>query len=152
MGGNDFLNLLRKVVGGASSSWYNRPMVIVGIIGWWYGRGLRLQIERLLNRVMSVYDYFSIDLLLRTLFAPFRQISAGHVRGPLAVQLRALGDRLFSRLIGAAVRCIMIVIGAAACIVILVIALLGLVLWLVAPVLPVVGFIISLTGWVPWRL
>lgn len=127
-------------------------MVIVGIIGWWYGRGLRLQIERLLNRVMSVYDYFSIDLLLRTLFAPFRQISAGHVRGPLAVQLRALGDRLFSRLIGAVVRCIMIVIGAAACIVILVIALLGLVLWLVAPVLPVVGFIISLTGWVPWRL
>lgn len=131
---------------------YNTVMVIVSLVGWWYGRGLRLQIERLLGRIMSVYDYFSIDLLLRTLFAPFRQISAGHVRGPLAVQLRALGDRLFSRLIGAVVRCIMIVIGTAACIVVLVIALVGLALWLVTPVLPVIGLVVSLTGWIPWRL
>lgn len=126
-------------------------MVIVGIIGWWYGRGLRLQIERLLGRIMAVYDYFSIDLLLRTLFAPFRQISAGHVRGPLAVQLRALGDRLFSRLVGAVVRCIMIVVGTAACIVMLVVAVISMVAWLAAPVLPVIGLIISMTGWVPWQ-
>lgn len=127
-------------------------MVIVGIIGWWYGRGLRLQMERLLGRVVSVYDYFSIGLLFRTLFAPFRQISAGYVRGPIAAQLRAFGDRAFSRAIGAVVRIVMMIIGVVALLVAFIVAVVGLILWLSAPFLPFVGLIVALTGWVPWQL
>ena len=56
------------------------------------------------GKLVSVFDYFSIDLLVRTWFAPFRQISAGAVDGPIGVQIRAFFDRLISRTIGGIVR------------------------------------------------
>ncbi|HEU0266311.1 MAG TPA: hypothetical protein VFQ70_01665 [Candidatus Saccharimonadaceae bacterium] len=127
-------------------------MIIVGIIGWWYGRGLESQLERLLGHIVGVYDYFSIGLLARTLFAPFRQISAGQVRGSLAVQLHALGDRMFSRLVGAVVRLITMIIGVIACVVVIVGTVVGLVFWLVMPLAPVIGVVFLVAGWVPWHL
>lgn len=126
-------------------------MAIFSIFSWWYGRGFQEQLGRIRDMFASIYDYFSIDLLLKTLFAPFRQISAGKVRGPIGVQLRAFADRLFSRLIGAVVRLFMIVFGVAACLIAGLVAAIGIVLWLVIPVAPALGLIVSLTGWVPWQ-
>lgn len=102
---------------------------------------------------MATFDFFSIDLLVKTLFAPFRQISAGHVQGPMAVQLRAFADRLVSRVIGAIVRLIMLVIGVIA--IVLQALLAGVILlgWLLVPLLPLVGlmlFIFEVRA--PWHL
>jgi len=127
-------------------------MFIVGILGWWYGQGWGQRALRLRERLMSTLDYFSIDLLLRTFFSPFRQISAGKVRGPLGVQLRAFVDRLVSRAIGAMIRFTMIIIGSLAIILHAIIGTLILVLWGVVPLLPVIGLIFFVSGWVPWSL
>lgn len=127
-------------------------MGIVGILSWWYGRGFHDYLVRIQNMFASIYDYFSIDLLLKTLFSPFRQISAGQVHGPIGAQMRALADQLFSRVIGAVVRLFMVVFGTISCLVIGIVALLGVIVWVLAPFLPVIGLIISLTGWVPWRV
>lgn len=127
-------------------------MAILSIFSWWYGRGFEGRLARLRNMFESIYDYFSIDLLLKTLFSPFRQISAGRVRGPIGVQFRAFADRLFSRVIGAVVRIFMIVFGVIACLIAGVIAIIGIAAWLVAPFLPLIGIILSLTGWIPWRV
>lgn len=127
-------------------------MAIFSIFSWWYGRGFQGQLGRVQAMFASIYDYFSIDLLLKTLFSPFRQISAGSVRGPIGVQLRAFADRVFSRVIGAVVRIFMIIFGVVACIITGVVACIGIIFWLVAPALPVLGLIISLTGWIPWQV
>lgn len=131
---------------------YNVVMVIVGVLIWWYSAGWFGCILRVRDKLMGVYDYFSIDLLIRTLFSPFRQISAGRVDGPIGAQLRAFFDRLLSRIIGACVRLMTVVIGACALVVTLVWGVVKIVAWLVVPLLPVVGLCMMLIGWLPWRI
>lgn len=129
---------------------YNTTMAIVGIFWWWYGAGWKAAVRRVQSRLVGVLDYFSIDLLLRTLFSPFRQISAGAVDGPLPVKLRAFFDKLLSRIIGAIVRTIVMIIGLVAIAIGLVLGLCVIVGWALVPLLPLVGLTLTLTGWMPW--
>jgi hypothetical protein len=125
-------------------------MFIVGILSWWYGPGWRQRASQLGERLKASMDYFSIDLLLRTFFAPFRQIAAGGVKGPLGVQMRALLDRVISRIIGAMIRFIMIIIGSLAIGFHGLMGVLLLIFWALIPVLPIIGIVVFLTGWIPW--
>lgn len=127
-------------------------MIIVWALSWWYGAGLAAQIAALRERLLSSYDYFSIGLLAKTLFAPFRQISASNVRGPIGVQLRAFVDKLISRIIGSIVRTMLIITGILWMIVVVLVGLLMLLLWLIFPFAPLLGFIAMISGWVPqWK-
>ena len=127
-------------------------MLIVGLLGWWYGRGWSLQVVRMREKLLSTFDYFSIDLLLRTLFSPYRQISAGKVRGPLGVQMRAFLDRLISRLIGGMIRLTMVIVGSIAIAINGVFGSLWLIIWGVVPLLPLAGIALFVMGWMPWKL
>ena len=127
-------------------------MTIVYLLSWWYSTGIKEQLHRGMRRLASVFDYFSIDILIKTLFAPFRQISSGRVRGGLDVQFRAFVDRLISRLIGGFVRFFTIIIGLSALLLTVVILLISLIIWLVIPLAPIAGLIAMLGGWVPWSL
>lgn len=127
-------------------------MFIVGLFSWWYGNGWLAEARRVRERVASAADYFSINLLAKTLFSPFRQISAGRVDGPLGVKWRAFVDRLISRCIGALVRTFMIVIGIIWIVTVAIIGGIALGLWLLVPAFPVIGIIMMIVGWVPsWR-
>lgn len=127
-------------------------MFIVGILSWWYGPGWRQRAARLGERLKASMDYFSIDLLIRTFFSPFRQISAGKVRGPLGVQMRALLDRIISRLIGAMIRFVMIIVGSVAIGFHGIIGVVFLMLWAVMPLMPIIGIVLFISGWIPWSL
>lgn len=129
---------------------YNKAMFIVGLFSWWYGVGWRQRVVFLREQLAAMSDYFSIDLLLRTLFNPFRQISAGGVRGPLGVQMRAFFDQVISRFIGAMIRGAVIVVGAIGLVLYAVIGAIFVVLWAFVPLLPLVGFVLWLIGWMPW--
>ena len=124
-------------------------MIIVWAFSWWYGAGWAAQLLRLREKLLASYDYFSIGMLLKTLFAPFRQISAGKVNGPLGVRIRAFSDRLISRGIGAVVRMILIITGIVWLVLQAAIGLVGLLLWAFVPFAPLIGFIFMLAGWVP---
>ena len=124
-------------------------MFIVGILSWWYGAGLMARISSVQVRVASIMDYFSIDLLLRTIFSPFKQISAGSVSGPIGLKLRALLDRIFSRIIGAVVRSMLIIVGTIGIILTIVLGVVLVASWLVVPTLPFIGIILTLIGWTP---
>lgn len=126
-------------------------MLIVSFLTWWYGAGWKQQLISLQERIASTYDYFSIDLLVRTLFSPFRQISAGSIRGPLGVQIRAWFDRLLSRTIGAIVRLVMIVVGAVALLITVLLGIILVLIWSIVPLLPAVGLVMTLAGWIPWK-
>jgi hypothetical protein len=131
---------------------YNEDMFLVGILTWWYGDGWRQRLHMIQSRIMQSSDYFSIGLLLSTLFAPFRQISAEKVDGALAVQLRAMFDLLISRLVGGVVRIFMLLFGVIFIAVQIINGAIVLVAWLIIPLFPVIGLIMTVIGWTPvWR-
>lgn len=127
-------------------------MIVVGFFSWWYGNGWRQRVVEMRDMLLQLYDYFSIDVLVRTWFAPFRQISAGSVQGPLGVQMRAWFDKLISRCIGALIRTFTIIAGVIALAGGLVVALVQVVLWPLVPLMIVVAIVLAVTGWVPWRI
>lgn len=127
-------------------------MVIVWALSWWYGAGWKERLLQIRLQLESSYDYFSIGLLARTLFSPYKQISAGQVAGPIGARWRAFVDRLISRIIGAFVRLLFIVVGSAWLMIQVLFGALILSVWPLAPVLPLVGFVLMLSGWVPsWK-
>jgi len=96
-------------------------------------------------------DLFSIELSLRTLFKPFRQIDAdGARKGSLDVILRAWFDELFSRFVGSLARTFLIVVGSVAILLEAVAGGLRLAIWPILPVLPLVAVQLAMTGWMPW--
>lgn len=121
-------------------------LLVNELLRWWYGDGLRQRARMVINRLDGTLDYFSIDLLLKTLFAPFRQISAGKVNGPLGMQLRAMADRLFSRIIGAFVRIIILFVGGVAIVVQAICGILIVILWGLIPLLPIAGLVLFIMG------
>ena len=124
--------------------------MLVAFFLWWYGPGWKRQVAKAKDRLAGIADMFSIGLLLRTLFSPFRQISAGKVDGSLNTKMQAMVDRGFSRVIGAVMRSFMIILGAVALLLTCVIGGLVLLAWPLVPILPIVGIILSATGWMPW--
>jgi hypothetical protein len=127
-------------------------MLIVGILSWWYTVGWQQRIVKLREGFSGAADYFSLDLLLRTLFSPFRQISVGRVDGSLGVRLQAFIDRILSRCIGALIRLFMIVVGSFSLLVYLLFGCVMLAAWAIVPIAPIVGFFLWIVGWVPWKL
>lgn len=130
---------------------YNEVMFIVGLLKWWYSDGWSHRAQMIMDGLRRTIDHFSIGLLLRTMFSLFRQDGAGSVDGPLSAKLEAFAGALISRFIGAGVRTVVLFIG---CVTIAARCLLGtavLLVWLFVPLLPIVGFVMMMTGWVPWQ-
>lgn len=125
-------------------------MFIVGMLSWWYGAGWIERAKLIRERIARTVDYFSINLLFSTLFSPFRQISASKVDGPIGVKWRALVDRTISRVIGAFIRSVIIVIGCVTIVLQSTVGLITILLWAVVPLFPVIGFIFFISGWVPF--
>lgn len=121
-------------------------LLVTELFKWWYTAGLRQRLKKISVRLDGTIDYFSMDLLVKTLFAPFRQISAGKVDGSLEVKMRALIDRLFSRLIGAFVRSLLLVVGGVTIALQAVLALVMILAWLLVPFLPVAGIVLMISG------
>ena len=114
-------------------------MIVADLFSWWYSGGYGFFASKLFDKLKSTADFFSILDLLKTLFAPFHQISAGGTSSlALDVRLRAFFDRLFSRFFGALIRIFLILVGLVALLVEFGIIL---VLILARPFLPLVPFL-----------
>lgn len=124
-------------------------MFLVGALSWWYGYGWKQRFFHAKQNIDALVDYFSIDLLIKTLFSPYRQISAGQVNGPIGVRWQAFLDRTISRVIGSIVRTMIIVVGSIAITVYVLFEICLVVTWIFVPLLPAVGIVMTLIGWVP---
>lgn len=122
-------------------------MIVTDLLVWWYGTAWANVLKQIPERTQRVLGAFSVGLLARTLFAPFRQIDAGRVRGSLEVQLHAWFDRTFSRIVGFFVRSIMIITGCIVAVLVMIAGIIWALLWLVIPILPAVGVFLMLSGW-----
>lgn len=121
-------------------------LLVTELLRWWYGDGFKGRVRMMAYRLEGTLDYFSIDLLIKTLFSPFRQISAGRVDGPIGVQLRALVDKIFSRLIGALVRTVILIIGGIVILLQTVVGTVVLLVWALVPLIPFVGIVLAFIG------
>ncbi len=125
-------------------------MFMVSLFKWWYGDGWKNKLKLARESFFKMADFFSIGLLFKTIFAPFRQISANtNMNGSIGDKLRGLFDKLFSRIIGAVMRLGLIIFGTVALILNVIWSLFKLITWPLIPVLPFVGVILSISGWVP---
>lgn len=118
-------------------------MILTDMLAWWYTTAWLQQAHGVHARVSGVLEAFSVALLTKTLFAPFRQIDAGGVRGSIDVQLRAWFDRTFSRFFGALIRSLMIFCGLLSAGVLAVLGALWLAFWFVVPILPIIGLVVA---------
>lgn len=124
-------------------------MFLVGLLSWWYGRGWQQRVDLVWEGLKRTGAAFSVGQLLQTLFAPFRQISAGTPGGSFAQQMRALFDQTISRFVGFMVRTITIVAGSITLLLRTVIGGITIIGWPLVPLLPFVGLVLFVIGWVP---
>ena len=131
-------------------------MAILSMFSWWYTKGLADHLGRVRRMLQLVSNQFSLGLLLKTLFQPFRQISANTNYGDaLEDKIRAWFDRLVSRIIGAFIRLFTMAVGVVVLIFTLVLSVVLIVGWLVLPVLPLFGIYLMnevgvFWGALPW--
>jgi hypothetical protein len=126
-------------------------MLLLSLFNWWYGVGFRGQLKSIKMMFSGVNDQFSIPLLLKTLFQPFRQISNERVDGALEDKMRAWLDRMVSRLIGGFIRTIVMIIGILAMIAVAIFGLIRIIIWLVLPLLPLLGIFLMMYVGIPWE-
>ncbi|HSH55572.1 MAG TPA: hypothetical protein VK983_01960 [Candidatus Limnocylindrales bacterium] len=83
-------------------------MITLELIRWWYGPGWKLVYDHAIGRFERVSHLFSVPILVRTLWAPWRRIVT-HPGASLEARMRAAGDNFVSRLVGFTVRMMVLV-------------------------------------------
>lgn len=127
-------------------------MFIVGMLSWWYTAGWKKIYNILVEKLVVSEDFFSMDILLSNLFAPFKQISAtGYIGGTMQDKMRDWFDKQFSRVFGAVIRLLLIIVGSGWLLVQAIVDIVILLIWPLLPVLPIVGFIFMLMIGTPWN-
>lgn len=123
-------------------------MAITEMFLWWYSHGWGVFVDQLKNYFASIVDFFSMDSLFRTLFKPFRQISAESASANSSLDLRfqMFLDRLISRTVGFFSRLILILVGVILMICGGVLGLVLIVLWPIIPLLPIGGILLTILG------
>lgn len=122
-------------------------MALIDMLYWWYAKGWRVFLSRIKMWFGGVTDFFSMDSLIRTLFKPYRQISAEtSANGSLDLKFQMFLDRMISRLIGFVSRLVLLCVGAVMIVVGGAVSVILLILWPIIPFLPAAGIIMSING------
>lgn len=127
---------------------YNILMAIAEMFFWWYSHGWKVFIEKIRTWFSSVTDFFSMSSLLRTLFKPYRQISADSASSNASLDLKfhMFLDRLVSRCIGFVSRLILLIVGTIIIITVGVLSLVTIIIWPLIPFFPIAGIILTIMG------
>lgn len=112
----------------------------------WHFLEMSKEILRIWKNYFKYYSYFfSIPLLLKTLFAPWRKYSWSYGRGfNIRIWAEAFISNSFSRLIGAIMRMFLILLGVLIEIFVFIIGLCFFLVWIFAPILIVACFILGI--------
>ena len=123
-------------------------MVVIRFLSWWFTSGWKVFVRKFRGIFLNLADFFSISSLLRTLFQPYRQISAGEPSSGSSMSLRfqAFIDRSISRLVGFVSRFILILVGFILMVISAVSGAALIVIWPLVPFIPVVGIVLTIMG------
>lgn len=107
-------------------------MLALAFFSWWYGLGWRLAIQRTRLMVSHNVQIFSVSILLKTLFEPWKRITSNPGAG-ISAHAQASLDNAISRLVGFFVRFLVLI---AAIVTTLMIGIIGIVQIIIWPLLP----------------
>lgn len=107
-------------------------MLALAFFSWWYGTGWKLVSKKTLNTQKSILQIFSVSLLLKTLFQPWRRIIT-HPGASASDHFHAALDNLVSRFIGFLVRSFVIVGALISSGLMAIVGTLQLILWPLVP-------------------
>lgn len=122
-----------------------KSMIILSLFQWWYGAGWLSAIKHGEKRLQDAYRLFSIPILLRTLFAPWRRIITAP-RAGFGAYFRAGIDNTISRVIGFFVRFIVLITAGIVLFFAAVISLVELLIWPFIPLAAVVFVFMGVLG------
>lgn len=120
----------------------------MAFLTWWYGRGWMDQVHALRRRVTNIGGMFSVPILLRTMFSPWKQTVIIPRRDQsMSDKIQAMIGNQVSRFVGFGVR-LLVLITALICIMVVgTISILGILVWPFLPLLPLAMLFVSLVGW-----
>ena len=122
-------------------------MIMFLCLRWWYGAGWQwIWQSVLVERLVWVNEVFSTADLLKTLFAPYRQTYAGQVKGSIGDHFRAFADRSISRVIGAVVRLLLVLMAVIGSGIVAFVALITLIIWPFLPLMPALSIVMMIAG------
>ena len=118
------------------------------MLSWWYSSGWGVFLGKIRSGFSSITDFFSMSSLLRTLFKPYRQISAAtaSANSSLDLKFHMFIDRLISRLVGFFSRLILLIAGLIIIVIGGAISIILIIVWPFIPLLPVAGIVLSMLG------
>lgn len=112
-------------------------MMALELLKWWYGAGWRMWLDRIGSRTRRIFLMFSVPILLKTLFAPWRRIVT-YTNESLNDKLRAMLDNAVSRAVGFGVRLIVLLTATLMVAASLILGLTWIVAWPLVPLAIVV--------------
>lgn len=101
---------------------------------WYYTRAFRDLLAVGLNFLWFITHYFSIPLLLKTLFSPWKRMTDTYHRTGLEDMLTTLVMNIMTRIFGAIIRLCFILFGLAVLLLSIICLFLVLALWVCMPV------------------
>lgn len=114
-------------------------MLLALLYKWWYGAGWKRQFKRLPEGAKSAASAFSVTILLRTMFDPWKRIVSGsYVDTALDDKIKAMIDNLISRTVGFFVRLMTLFVALLAILANITYRLTILVVWPLLPLLPII--------------
>lgn len=117
-------------------------MLVAAFFKWWYGAGWKLAWQSVGKRLQSIAHVFSVRLLVRTLFSPWRRVVAERSRG-FDGAMHAAIDNAVGRFIGFSVRCIVLITAG---ITMVAIGLVGGVVLVAWPLMPPAALVLVVIG------
>ena len=117
-------------------------MFAYAFITWWYGAGWSGVLRATGKRVASLAETFSVAMLLRTLFSPWKRIIT-YPGASLQDHLRAFVDNLISRFVGFFVRISVLFCAGVFLFLLLLLGLAEIVIW---PLLPAASVVLVIKG------
>lgn len=114
------------------------------IFGWWYSQGMREFLVYLKAFFLKITDLFSVKMLLRTFFAPWKRDIVSLEGLPFNLMMRVIIFNLVARLIGAVIKTFILFIYLFAMAIFLGLALFLVLIWLFLPLISIVGIIFGI--------
>ena len=107
-------------------------MLAIDLFIWWYGEGWKGAAKSVSNILNGVAHMFSVPILIRTLFAPWKRIVT-YPGASLEAKMRAAGDNIVSRAIGFSVRFLVLLTALTISGLVIVLGTIYFVLWPLVP-------------------
>jgi len=117
-------------------------MLALELFTWWYGQGWARLAKNVRKRIIGTSNMFSVPILIRTLFSPWKRIIT-YPGASIDAKIRAFGDNMVSRAVGFTVRLLVLFTAALMLVIVSVVAIVEVATW---PLVPVAALILLVKG------